>query len=172
MINKICNCGNVVITKSFYCKPCASKISKRYKDNNPEKVRESDRKFRINNLDVLRWYSQKYRINNKVLLRKYKQEYYIKYGEDIKKSSALKDNIIYEKTLSTATNHRQQWTTHDHDLALAKDEDNVYLYTAKEVAVMIGRTYYSVKSVRGNPQHRHYSLQPIQLSHTLIKRIK
>ena len=101
---KVCKkCGeekeNILFSKdkcredglSFYCRKCNSEIrrnyydnnreyiksaSMRYKNNNPEKVRECSKKYYDNNREILKDKSKSYQNNNSKKIKQQKKKYY------------------------------------------------------------------------------------------------
>lgn len=127
MINKICKCGNVVTIKAFHCSQCMSKISTEWRKNNKVKIDQ----YVKDNVERIKKRQKKYRKENRDrIIQKW-----------IK---------INKTTLTSANQHYQLWTIKDYEVAVLKNDDNQWVHTVREAALLLGRTYNSIQSIRRN----------------------
>lgn len=113
---------------------------------------EAKRRYYKNHVDEIRKKANEWRSNNKELVAQYKRIYHAKNKDKIRKEDMEKFILINQETLSSAKNHRQSWTVHDYIIATLTDSQDSWLLTAKQSALSLGRTFYSIKNIRKTHQ--------------------
>jgi hypothetical protein len=88
-----------------HCKSCVSAQQKKYKENNPEKVRASKRKYRENSRESIRAKQQKYNEKNREKIRAQQR----KYRENNKEKIMATQRKYAEKNRESIRASQQKW---------------------------------------------------------------
>lgn len=113
----------------YCCKECKKISSKKYYENNKEKVKSDVKKYRVNNLDDCKKRVKNYHTKNKNEIKIYKKEYSIKNKEEIK----IKQHYYYIVNKA----HRRDWSREY--IRKRKKEDPIFLFKTK-VSDLIGQS--------------------------------
>jgi hypothetical protein len=145
--------------KDSWCRTCRKEYQRAWRAANLDTVREKERSYRAENRGRISQNHRRYRAANPDTVRDRTRSYYHgrrnkekalaanrkHYAENIEKHKTRdREGYIsaYSETLQNASNHRKEWT--GPELEIAGDLSR----TAREVALMLGRTINSVRHIR------------------------
>jgi hypothetical protein len=152
-----------------YCKECAKRSDRRWRETNPEKIREINRKayarYRDANPEKIRQRasryaqahpekarqaSQRWRKAHPEKARQANQRWREAHPEEVKEAKRRRMARGNAVTLDNARHHREVWTGPQLEIAARED------LTAKQIAAMTGRTmhavYYMRRRLRDDPK--------------------
>lgn len=155
------------------CKECNNGKGRQCRVDFPDEVREKEARWRDANRDRLResyarWGARhpdlkKQRARDDYLKNKgaYKERARAQRERDPERaaraSKAARDRA-QAGSLASATKARQQWTGAEMEIATERDAEGGYVRTAREVALTLGRSLYSVRTIRhrcmSNPKYQ------------------
>lgn len=170
---KVCKCGETDLsefwkcksTKDGYkhkCKACLKLYgvqgnrkklsSKKYHVVNREKINEKGRirrsKLTREGKDKINTQKRKYWDENKEKQREQQNKRNAKNSNHVSLLQCQRFSKANSSSKINATNHGQQWTCHDFEIAVRKRESGPYIFTAKETALRLGRTIASINRIR------------------------